>query len=182
MPSPFWFRRCQKPETWVYEVLQTPSKCGTHQPGAGISQARRAPEPRKEPKGSPWPKRVRPRVRKESKKAASDSVWTLFGLFSDSKVHSYGTLGLPGPAAPGHPFGLFLVSFRTLLAFRARRARETPVPGRWVRNPSICGTQKEKLRKDKDTQNLRCDLHLLKFAHSATRGADVESYLLVRRD
>ena len=46
------------------------------------------------------PQRVRHEVRKESKNAASDSFWTLFGL----RGALFGTLGLPGA---GHPFGLF---------------------------------------------------------------------------
>ena len=48
---------------------------------------------------------MRPGVRKESKNAASDSFWTLFG-------HTlWGLLGSLGPQGPGHPFELFSDSF-----------------------------------------------------------------------
>ena len=39
------------------------------------------------------PGRVRPRVSKESKKSPKVRFWTLFGLFRDSGVHSFGTFG-----------------------------------------------------------------------------------------
>ena len=70
----------------------------------------------------------------ESEKSPKKSPKPRFCLFSDSVAHSLGLWGSPGPEAPAHPFGL---SFRTLLGFRARRARETSVPGRGVPNPNI---------------------------------------------
>ena len=71
------------------------------------------------------PQRVRHGVRKESKNAASDSFWTLFGL----RGALFGDSGAPRRGTP----------FRTLLGFRARRARETSVPGRRVPNSSdVC--------------------------------------------
>ena len=63
------------------------------------------------------PQRVRPGVRKESKNAASDSFWTLFGLrgalFGDS-----------GATRGRRPRDTLSDSFRALLGFRAQRARE----------------------------------------------------------
>ena len=82
-------------------------------------------ESEKSLKGCPWASgprgRVQPGVRKESKNAASDSFWTLFGL----RGALFGDSGAPRGRRPGAPF-------RTLLGFRAQRAREQSVPGREV--------------------------------------------------
>ena len=90
--------------------------------------ARRSPGPfkpgtpkksEKSPKGCPEAsQRVRPGVRKESKKSPKLRFWTLFGL----RGALFDSSGAPRPGTP----------FRTLLGFRARRARETSVPGRGV--------------------------------------------------
>ena len=89
------------------------------------------PEPQKSPKrvrkGVPGPPAPgSPRVPKEcapeSEKSPKTQLRTLFRLFSDSGAHSLGTLGLrPRDTLPD--------CFRTLLGFRARRAREPSVPG-----------------------------------------------------
>ena len=90
---------------------------GTRKEEKSPKRAKRASRP-----GEPQsPQRVRHGVRKESKKAASDSFWTLFGL----RGALFGDSGAP---RAGRPFGLF----RTLFGFRARRAWETSVPGRGV--------------------------------------------------
>ena len=92
-------------------------------------QAQRSPKPfgprtpkesEKSPKRCPGaepqsPQRVRHGVRKESKKSPKLLFWTLFGLRGDS--------------------------FWTLLGFRARRARETSVPGRGVPNSKSYSAQ-----------------------------------------
>ena len=66
----------------------------------------------------------------ESEKSPKRVRSCIFGLFSDSGAHSLGTPGLPGARGPGAPF-------RTLLRFRARRAREHSVPGRGVPNSGV---------------------------------------------
>ena len=78
------------------------------------------PEPQKSPKrvhkgvpGPPAPES--PKVPKEcapeSEKNVKKVRSCVFGLFSDSGAYSLGTVGLPGPEAPGHPFGLVSDSF-----------------------------------------------------------------------
>ena len=97
-----------------------------HDHGLGtpeVSRALRARNLKRVRKGCPAP--GSPRVRKESKNAASDSFWTLFGL----RGALFGDSGAPWGGTP------FSDSFRTLLGFRARRARETSVPGRGVPKP-----------------------------------------------
>ena len=67
------------------------------------------------PKSAP---RSLKRVQKESEAAFLDSFWTPWRTF-------WGLWGSPGRATLSD-------SFRTLLGFQARRARETSVPGRGV--------------------------------------------------
>ena len=93
------------------------------------------PEPQKSPKRVR--KGVRPRggprgCATESEKSPKKVRSCVFGLFSDSGAHSLGTLGPLRDRRPRDPLS---DSFRTLLGFRARRARETSVPGRRVPNP-----------------------------------------------
>ena len=52
---------------------------------------------------------LRPRGAPEYPKSAKRDQKRSLGLFSDFRAHSLGTLG---PKAPGHPFGIFLDSFR----------------------------------------------------------------------
>ena len=97
---------------------------GTPWPGTEVSRALRARNPKRVRKesdrvsrpGEPQsPQRVRYGVRKESKNAASDSFWSLFGLrgalFGDSGAPRAGArfrtlfgdfFGVPGPKGPGH--------------------------------------------------------------------------------
>ena len=94
------------------------------------------PEPQKSPKrvregvpgppapASPRMPKERPGLPKESKKATSDFFWTPGRTL-------WAFWGSPGPEAPD----TFSDSFRTLLGFRARRAREPSVPGRGSPNP-----------------------------------------------
>ena len=93
---------------WKKEGGGKPPGTEVSRPESRALRARNPKRVRKEservsrPGGPQSPQRVRHGVRKESKNAASDSFWTLFGLrgalFGDSAV------GLPGA---GHPFGLF---------------------------------------------------------------------------
>ena len=89
------------PPAW-HRGLPDPSRPGTPK------------ESEKSPKGCPGasgagepqsPQRVRPGVRKESKNAASDSFWTLFGprgaLFGDTLLDSFGLFWGSGPKGPG---------------------------------------------------------------------------------
>ena len=75
------------------------------------------------------PQRVRPGVRKESKKSPKLRFWTLFGL----RGALFGDSGAPRGRRPRDTLS---DSFRTLLGLRARRAREHSVPGRGVPNIS----------------------------------------------
>ena len=84
---------------------------GPPAPGSSRVPEECAPEPEKSPK----------RVR---------SCVFVLGSFRTPGALFGGLRGSPGPEAQGHPFG----SFRTLLGFRARRAREHSVPGQGVPN------------------------------------------------
>ena len=84
-------------------------------------------ESKKSPKGCPEasspgepqsPQRVRPGVRKESKKSLKLRFWTLFGL-RGALVGDSGARGAGGPGTP----------FRTLLGFRALRSPLCPRSG-----------------------------------------------------
>ena len=119
------FRNCQR-------VLGTP------RPGTEVSRALRARNPKeseKSLKGGPAP--GSPRVPKEcateSEKSPKRVRSCVFGLFSDSGANFLGTLGPPRGRRPRNTLS---DSFRTLLGFRARKARETSVPGRGV--PKAC--------------------------------------------
>ena len=103
---------------------------GTPRPGTEVSRALRARNPKRVRKES---ERVsRPREPQSPPKSALRSpkrvqkrgfglFWTLFGLLA----HSLGMWSSPGRDTLSD-------SFRTLLGFRARRARETSVPGQGV--------------------------------------------------
>ena len=65
----------------------------------------------------------------ESEKSPKLRFWTLFGLRGRTL---WGLRGSPGPEVSD--------SFRTLLGFRARRARETSVPGRGVLKSTKAGS------------------------------------------
>ena len=100
----------------------------------GLPGAEPPKESGKSPKGCPGasgsgepqsPQRVRPGVRKESKKSPKLRFWTLFGL----RGALFGDSGAPRGRGPRHTLS---DSFRTLLGFRAQRAREPSVPGRGV--------------------------------------------------
>ena len=74
------------------------------------------------PGGPQSPQRVRPRVRKESKKVQEAAF---FGLFFGLCGALFGDSGAPRGGTP----------FRTLFGLFWGRARETSVPGRGVPNP-----------------------------------------------
>ena len=85
-----------------------------------------AKESEKSPKGCPGRLRIRgsPRVpfkecAPESEKSQKGVRSCIFGVFSDSVVHSLGTLGFPRIR---RPWDALLDSLRTLLGFQAQRA------------------------------------------------------------
>ena len=139
-------------------VLWQHPKLGNPRPGTEVSRALRALNPKRvrneservsRPGEPQSPQRVRHGVRKESKNAASDSFWTLFGLRGALFQRLWGS--------PGRD--TLSDSFLTLLGFRARRARETSVPGRggsqtpkyrlpkWMSEACSSGKKKKKSTK-----------------------------------
>ena len=116
--------RSRRPVTGVSRVRNP-------RPGNRALRARNPKRVRKESGRVSW--NLRPRGAPESPKSAPRSPKRVqkrsFGLFLDSfrtpERTLWGLWGSPGPEALDTLFGLF---------FRARRAREPSVPGRWVPN------------------------------------------------
>ena len=83
-----------------------PQRLGTPRPGTEVSRALRARNPKRVRKGVPASEpQSRKKCAPESEKSPKRVRSCVFGLSSDSVVHSW---GLP---ALGHPLGLFLDSF-----------------------------------------------------------------------
>ena len=85
------------------------------------------------PRGAPESPKSAPRSPKRVQKSPKLRFWTLFGL----RGALFGDSGAPRGRRPRDTLS---DSFRTLLGFRARRAREPSVPGGGVPNDVLPGT------------------------------------------